>query len=263
MSGDSARPDGASPMRSPRIPEGERVYAIGDVHGRLDLFEQLVSLIRRDNAGRSPARVTLICVGDIIDRGPDSAEIVRRCMLFGERTDRFVVLKGNHEAMLVDSLSGNFLALSLWLRSGGDAALSSWGVSDDLVATGPSKELVRAARALIPAKTRAWLGDLPLLCRRGDYLFVHAGIRPGIDIDLQTPEDLLWIRGEFLRSEADHHGIVVVHGHSVSDGGVVSKPNRIGVDTGAYRTNILSATMLEADERWVLSTHDTTATRLG
>ena len=263
MSGDSARPRGASPIRVPRAPDGERVYAIGDVHGRLDLLEQLVGLIRRDNAGRSPARVTLVCVGDIIDRGPDSAEIVRRCMQFSGRTDRFAVLKGNHEAMLVDALAGDFLALSLWLRSGGDAALSSWGVADALVAKGPSRELVRAARAQISAKTLAWLAGRPLLRRVGDYVFVHAGIRPGVDIDLQTPEDLLWIREEFLESEADHDGQVVVHGHSVSDEGVVSRPNRIGIDTGAYRTNTLSAVMLEADERWALSTHEAIARRIG
>ncbi len=93
-------------------------------------------------------------------------------------------------------------------------------------------------------------------------MFVHAGIRPGVTIDLQTPDDLLWIREEFLQSDADHGGNVVVHGHSVGDEGITSRLNRIGIDTGAYRTSILSAVMLEADERWALSTHETLATRL-
>lgn len=247
-------------MRSPRTAAGERVYAIGDIHGRLDLLEQLIGLIRQDNAGRPPASVRMVCVGDIIDRGPESAEIVRRCMDFSRRTDRFVVLKGNHEAMLVDGLGGNFLALSLWLRSGGGPALTSWGVADDLVARGPSRELVKAALASISAETLDWLAALPLLCRSGDYLFVHAGIRPGVPIDRQTAEDLMWIRDDFLRSDADHDGLVVVHGHSISETGVVSKPNRIGIDTGAYRTNILTAVMLDGDERRTFSTCETTAT---
>ena len=262
MIDDTARSRRLSATRSPHVAEGERIYAIGDVHGRLDLLEQLVGLIRQDNASRPPALVRIICVGDIIDRGPESAEIVRRCMQFCKRTDRFVVLKGNHEAMLVDALHGDFLALSLWLRSGGNVALTSWGVADDLVAKGPSRELVTAARAQIPAGTLAWLAELPLLWRSGDYLFVHAGIRAGVAIDMQKAEDLMWIRDEFLRSEADHGGLVVVHGHSISDEGPISKPNRIGIDTGAYRTNNLTAVMLEADERWTFSTLKPAATSL-
>ena len=262
MSDDHALSLHGAASRTPRVPEGERVYAIGDIHGRLDLLEKLVSSIRRDNAQRVPARVSLICIGDLIDRGPESAEIVRRCMAFSQRTDRFIVLKGNHEEMLVEALSGDFLALSLWLRSGGGAALSSWGVADELIEGGPSKELVRMARALISTKTLAWLRGRPLLHQSGDYMFVHAGISPNVRMKRQTPEDLLWIREEFLMSDADHHGLVVVHGHSVGSEDLVVKPNRIGIDTGAYRTDILSAAMLEADELWALSSQVPDARRL-
>lgn len=237
-----------------QIPAGERVYAIGDIHGRLDLLEKLVAAIRADNAARVPARVRIILVGDIIDRGPDSAAIVDRCMAFTARTDAFVVLKGNHEAMMVDALRGDFIALALWLRQGGGAALQSWGVAEEVIADGASPALIRAARDRVPPEVIAWLTDLPLMYRIGDYLFVHAGIRPGRQIEDQSNEDLLWIRREFLESEEDQ-GVVVVHGHSVSDDGVTIRPNRIGIDTGAYRTGLLSALALEGDHRWILASN--------
>jgi len=255
QSGDTAprRSAAPPPLLPPRIPDDERVYAIGDVHGRIDLLEELVGLIREDSETRGPARVRVILLGDIVDRGPGSAEIVRRCMEFAAQTDRFVVLKGNHEAMMVDALRGNFAAFSLWMRSGGDAALRSWGVPEYLVEGGASPELLRAACGRIPAKVLSWLQRLPLTCRIGSYLFVHAGIRPGVALAEQADEDLLWIRREFLDSEVDHE-FVVVHGHSISQDGIVIQPNRIGIDTGAYRTEILSALALEGERRWTLAT---------
>ena len=236
-----------------RLPPGERVYAIGDIHGRLDLFERLLGMIRRDNATRTPAHVQLVLLGDLIDRGPESAELVRRCMKFAEQTNQFVVLKGNHEAIMVESLSGDFAALSLWLEFGGDAALSSWGIDAALIEEGASTELLRTARSLVPKKTLAWLRKLPLTWQSGDYLFVHAGIRPGVELAQQMEEDLLWIRGEFLGSDTDH-ACLVVHGHSISEHGVVVRNNRIGIDTGAYRTGILSALAIEGDQHWTLAT---------
>ena len=238
---------------APRIPDGERIYAIGDVHGCLDKLETLIGLIRHDNAGRDPARVRLILVGDIVNRGPNSAEVVRRCMALSRRTDRFIILKGNHEALMVESLAGDFTALGFWLRDGGEATLLSWGIAADLIAEGPSTELLRTARASIPADVLGWLDKLPLHCRAGDYLFVHAGIRPGVPLAAQVAQDLLWIRHEFLGSDADH-GCVVVHGHSISENGIVTRPNRIGIDTGAYRTGILTALALEGDRSWSLAT---------
>lgn len=238
---------------SARIPDRERVYAIGDVHGRLDLLEQLLGIIRQDNAARAKADVRLILLGDLIDRGPSSAELVGRCMAFAGNSDRFVVLKGNHEAMMVHAVAGNSAALQLWLREGGSATLSSWGVREELILKGPSPELHRAARRHIPAEVLRWMDELPLTCRIGSYLFVHAGLRPGIALVEQTAEDLLWIRKEFLDSESDH-SFVVVHGHSITSEGVAIRPNRIGIDTGAYRTDVLTALALEADRCWTLAT---------
>jgi serine/threonine protein phosphatase 1 len=223
------------------------------VHGRLDLLERLVAAIRADNASREPAEVSIVLLGDIIDRGPNSAALVARCMAFTARSNRFMVLKGNHEAMMVDAIGGNLLALSLWLRHGGGPALLSWGVPDALVAAGASPDLLRAARDHVPADVVQWLAELPLTWTLGDYLFVHAGVRPGCGLAEQKAEDLLWIRKDFLESAADE-GFVVVHGHSISDDGVVVRPNRIGIDTGAYRTDVLTALVLEGAERWTLAT---------
>jgi serine/threonine protein phosphatase 1 len=239
--------------KAPSLPAGNRVYAIGDIHGRLDLLEEIVAAIRKDNAARPQAEVWIILLGDLIDRGENSAEIVARCMAFSARTDRFMVLRGNHEAMMTDAIGGNLLALSLWLRHGGGPALRSWGVPEALLEEGASPELLRAARTHVPPDVLQWLGSLPLTWAIGDYLFVHAGIRPGSPLAEQRTEDLLWIRKEFLESD-EQGGPVVVHGHSISDDGVVVRPNRIGIDTGAYRTNVLTALALEGTERWILAT---------
>ena len=249
MAGHALKRDPAGSTIAPRVPEGERVYAIGDIHGRLDLFETLVARIREDNEARPSARVRIVLLGDLVDRGPDSAALVTRCRAFTGRSNRFVVLKGNHEALMVHAIRGNFVALGLWLRNGGDAALRSWGVPAEIVDEGASPDLMRAARAHVPDDLVAWMDALPLTLRIGSYLFVHAGIRPGVTLADQSPDDLMWIRREFLDSEADH-SFVVVHGHSVNEAGVDMQPNRIGIDTGAYRTDVLTALALGPDRRW-------------
>ena len=247
----AAAPQGIASL--PCIPDDQRVYAIGDIHGRLDLFERLIATIREDNAARGAADVRIILLGDLIDRGPSSAAIVERCRAFADRSDKFVVLKGNHEAMMVHAVRGNFSALALWLRSGGDATLCSWGMPAELVRDATFPELIAAAQQHIPVDVLAWLDALPLTQRIGSYLFVHAGIRPGVALAKQTPEDLMWIRQEFLDSP-DDHSFIVVHGHSISEDGPVIQPNRIGIDTGGYRTGVLTALALEGDRRWTLAT---------
>lgn len=234
-----------------RIPAGERVYAIGDVHGRLDLFDALAARIAEDAAGRPPARVHVVLLGDIVDRGPDSAAIVARCLALAARSDRFVLLKGNHEATLAQALSGDIAAVSHWLRVGGDATLASWGVDRQLMLDGDMPRLLREARARVTPRVVEQLGGLPLTHRIGDYLFVHAGIRPEVALADQQETDLLWIRQGFLESEADLP-FVVVHGHTVTSEADVRR-NRIGIDTGAYRTGILTALGLEGGERWIVS----------
>lgn len=234
------------------MPQGERVYAIGDIHGRLDLLRQLLARIERDLAERAPAKTRVIVLGDFIDRGPDSARIAT---IFAAQKSRagFIVLKGNHEATLVDGLRGDRVALDQWIDHGGDATLRSFGASEAEIFPCDTRALLDTARRIIPRPIAAWLAKLPLMHRVGPYVFAHAGIRPGIPIGKQAADDLLWIGDAFIDSDADH-GAIVVHGHTVFEGGVSIKPNRIGVDTGAYRTGRLSAIGLEGDAQWVLDT---------
>ena len=239
-------------MIKPHAPPGRRLYAIGDIHGRLDLLERLMFTIRKDNARREPASTTIVVLGDIIDRGPQSAEIVRRFQRYTEANDRFIVLRGNHEEMMLQSLSGDLRALQAWMRFGGDETLRSWGVPVDQLASRPPREMAAAAaRAVSPAELD-WLAARPFSYRAGDYLFVHAGVRPGVALSEQDPQDLLWVSRDFTDSEADH-GAVVVHGHTIEEDGPVFRSNRIGLDTGAYRSGRLTALGLEDDDQWTLS----------
>lgn len=242
-----------SPLRPPTTARGERIYAIGDVHGRLDLFVQLVALIRQDAEGRpAPRRTRILLIGDIVDRGPSSAELVERLRALQAGGMDIVVLKGNHELMMVAALRGDFYALEDWLRFGGNETLRSWGLSDDALAL-PLPDLLAAAGKAIPREAIDWLDALPLTARSGDYVFVHAGIRPGVSLKRQHPGDLLWIADEFL-DHADPHPAVIVHGHTIVEDGPHLLPNRIAIDTGAYRTGRLSAVALEEDRQWTITT---------
>ena len=226
----------------PELPAGRRIYAIGDVHGRADLLERLQQRIAADVELNPIADPLLVCLGDYVDRGPDSAGVLD--LLLGETPAgmRRVALMGNHEELmlrfLVDDSAG-----AVWLANGGDATLESYGVD-------PAESYERAHRQLaarLPARHRTLLESLALSHSEGDYFFAHAGIRPGVALDRQRREDLLWIRGEFLRSDIDH-GKVVVHGHSITAEPDV-RANRIGIDTGAYASDRLTCLVLEGRER--------------
>lgn len=228
-----------------------RVYAIGDVHGRLDLAKTMLDRIRDDVVARAPRSTRIVVLGDFIDRGPDSASLIDLFMrLSGE--PNVVVLKGNHEAAMADALAGDHAALDLWLEHGGAATLASYGVDVAALDLHDSYRVLRAARQAIPRAVPRWLGSLPTFVRIGAYYFVHAGVRPGVPLDEQTDESRLWITDEFTGSDADH-GAVVVHGHTICEDGVRFASNRIGVDTGAYRTNRLSAIGIEDDQIWVIT----------
>lgn len=235
---------------APSLPPGRRIYAVGDVHGRLDLLDRLIGLIRSDDARRPEAETEIILLGDLIDRGPDSAGVVARAMTGSVGFAPLRTLMGNHEEQLLDGVAGDGEMIAGWLHYGGRETLRSFGVPEEIAASGDEDLIMRAARLAIPADVVQWMRRLPLTIRAGDYLFVHAGIRPGIAIDAQNPADLRWIRREFLDSAADH-GVIVVHGHSVQPE-VQIHANRIGIDTGAYASGRLTALALEGQDRWFI-----------
>jgi len=224
------------------LPPGHRVYAIGDVHGCDDQLASLHAMVAADLATRPAVVPLLLHLGDYVDRGPDSAGVVARLAggspLPGVPGGVPVInLMGNHERTMLDALHGERAAVTDWRISGGREALASWGLDADGDPAGWA--------AGIPAAHLAFLRGLALHHRVGGYLFVHAGIRPGLALADQLPDDLLRIRHAFLNSDADH-GCVVVHGHSPTRGPVV-RPNRIGIDTGAVFGRELTCLVLEDD----------------
>lgn len=235
---------------SARVPEGLRVYAVGDVHGRADLLALLLDRIAADAAGFTGA-AQLIFLGDYVDRGAGSSRVLD--ILTGGLPAGFdtLFLKGNHEAAMLDFLAEPGVGPD-WCAFGGGETLLSYGVDPDHVQRGRFDLAGAELSARLPAAHLAFLRSLRLSARIGDYLFVHAGIRPCIPLDRQAEGDLLWIREEFLDHEGPH-GAVVVHGHTVVDVPDV-RPNRIGIDTGAYATGTLTALVLEGAGRHFLST---------
>ena len=168
-------------------------------------------------------------------------------------SDRFVVLKGNHEEMMVEALSGDITVYGHWLSFGGRETLLSWGVESSIAHGLATPENLQDAAQAVGTDVIDWMSRLPLYHKHDGYLFVHAGIRPGVPLRKQGTEDLLWITNEFLDADTQH-GMMVVHGHSASEGGPVIRSNRIGIDTGAYRTGRLTALGIEGSETWILNT---------
>jgi serine/threonine protein phosphatase 1 len=236
----------------PAVPAGERVYAIGDVHGCLQTLDELIYAIVRDDLQRKPKRTTLVLLGDLVDRGPDSAGVVERVIGLKAPFDAVHVLAGNHEEILLESLAGEIQALRLFAHVGGRETALSYGISEYDYERSNYDELRTLLREHVPQRHIDFLEGLEEMAVIGDYAFVHAGIRPGVPLEDQTPADLRWIRERFLDSTRDH-GKTIVHGHSVSDG-VDERPNRIGIDTGAFATGRLTAIGLEGTERWYLAT---------
>ncbi|HEX7858388.1 MAG TPA: metallophosphoesterase family protein [Sphingobium sp.] len=242
----------AAGPRSFSIGEGARVYAIGDVHGRRDLLVQLLRAIVADHEGRgSVAQLRLVLLGDLIDRGPDSAAILDLVMAMMERWPGMECLQGNHEEVFLLALQGNVRAMQIFRRFGGET-LSSYGIDPALIAKGSHADLHAAMLTHVPEAHRDFLAARPNSLVIGDYCFVHAGIRPGVPLDEQEGHDLRWIREDFLSSRVEHPHMIV-HGHSVTKA-VDARPNRIGIDTGAYASDRLTAIGLEGTERWFLTT---------
>lgn len=236
----------------PRPAKGERVYAIGDVHGRHDLLVQLLNKIIRHypTLEPKPEKITLLFLGDVIDRGPES----QRCITLIQRlvdSAQARMLLGNHEDMLLASLEGNGLAQEAWIRNGGLATLSSYGI-DPPKSDEDSFDFAARLKERIPPEHERFLRSLKVSYSSGSYLFVHAGVRPGVRIARQDKRDLFSIREEFTQSEK-WHGQVVVHGHSIVDE-VEVRHNRIACDTAAYATGRLSCVVLQDDHVSVIST---------
>lgn len=240
------------PKRNPRTPAGRRAYAIGDIHGRDDLLERLLCDIEDDKAARPEAETYLVFLGDLIDRGPNSKEVVERLRTSTFGDVRPVFLLGNHEEVLLRLLGGERGLLRSWLRFGGSECAESYGLDPAQLDHLPEKDALAALQAAIPSDHADFLRTFIDTFHFGDYLFVHAGIRPGVDLTGQSQRDLRWIRSAFLDDPSDH-GCLVVHGHSITEA-VDERANRIGIDTGAYASGVLTAIGLEDDARWYLST---------
>lgn len=243
-------PEPEVPQRLAQIPAGERVYAVGDIHGRLDLFEQLIDMIETDDASRGPADTMIVLLGDLVDRGPDSSRVIDRARRWArQRRVRFI--GGNHEEMFLSAFDRDE-ALRHFLRYGGKETLLSYPIDQRTYERATLEELRRLMPLIVPADHIAFMRAMESHVLAGDYLFVHAGIRPGVAVEEQHQSDLRWIRGEFLDDPRDH-GFVVVHGHTITDE-VEERPNRIGIDTGAFSSGRLTAIGLEGAERWFLNT---------
>ncbi len=235
------------------IPDGQRLYAIGDIHGRADLLEDLLRRIDADDTARGPSETSLIFLGDLIDRGPDSAEVVERLMRMKAEHPRTRFLLGNHEEVFLQALrSESAGALRYLLRIGGDATVKSYGVSEQDYRRCTFEELVPIVRGLVPQAHLDFMESFEDMIIVGDYAFVHAGVRPDAPLSRQKISDLRWIREDFL----DHRGTlekVVVHGHSIAPQ-VEVRPHRIGLDTGAFASGILTAMGFEGGRRWLVQT---------
>jgi serine/threonine protein phosphatase 1 len=231
---------------APRTPSRTRIYAVGDVHGRDDVLVALFARIDEDLKAQPAAKSIEIFIGDYIDRGPHSREVLDR-LIARRRDHNMVFLKGNHEECAL-SVLGESGRLAEWKQMGGMSTLLSYGVvpprSDD--GSQAQHEIASAFRDALPDDHYRFLQSLALSFSCGDFFFAHAGVRPGIPLSQQSERDLLWIRDDFLLHEEDF-GKVVVHGHTPTREPEV-RPNRINIDTGAYATGRLTCIVLEADQ---------------
>ncbi len=234
------------------IPAGQRVYAVGDVHGRSDLFGALIAAIDADDADRAAARTTIVLLGDLIDRGPDSAGVIAAARALARRR-RVRALCGNHEEMFLQSFE-DIEVLRHFLRYGGRETILSYPLDTAAWNAASLSEAQALMREAIPADDLEFLCGFEDAIVIGDYLFVHAAIAPGVPLEEQSIGDLRWMREPFLSHEGDHDH-VVVHGHTITPEPVIRR-NRIGIDTGAYINGRLTALGLEGEARWLLTATD-------
>ena len=234
---------------TPRIAEDLRIYAVGDVHGRSDLLQRMLDAIDMTLVTHPVENVVQVFLGDYIDRGPNSREVIET-LLARRRRHAMICLKGNHESYALAFLSDPTL-WSEWRRIGGLNTLLSYGIQP--TATDDPIEQLKIAEAfsdVLPESHRRFLLGLPLSFTCGDFFFAHAGARPGIPLAHQREQDLLWIRDDFLLHE-EAFDKIVVHGHTPSKK-VDIRSNRINIDTGAYATGRLTCLVLQGDQMSVI-----------
>jgi serine/threonine protein phosphatase 1 len=234
------------------LPAGTRAYALGDIHGRADLFASLIAAVEADDAKRGPTETTMILLGDLVDRGPDSAGVIALARDWQARRP-VRILMGNHEEMFLEALESDEV-LRHFLRYGGRETLLSYPIDPEAYGRAELAEARELALAAVPEADLAFIRSFEDRITLGDYLFVHAGIRPGVAIQDQRTSDLRWIRETFLTHQ-ESFGPVVVHGHTIY-GEPEVRANRIGIDTGAYASGRLTALGLEGTARWTIEARD-------
>lgn len=236
------------PPRSPAVPAGTRYYVIGDIHGRLDLYDALIDAIEEDDRGEQAADTRIVLLGDLVDRGPDSAGVIARTRVW-QQSRKVRVLAGNHEEMFLAAFEKPE-ALRHFLKHGGRETVLSYGLSKKQFNALSLEEIFALLPKLVPESERDYIANFETMVRAGDYVFVHAGIDPARPLSEQKRSDLLWIRERFLNHEGPLEK-VVVHGHTIFES-VMDCGNRIGIDTGAFRSGVLTALVLEGDQRRIL-----------
>lgn len=240
----------------PSVPDGTRVYAIGDIHGRADLLNRLLRKIGTDAVRAGADRNVLVCLGDYVDRGPNSKGVIDYMTSDPMKGFEVHCLLGNHEEIMLEFLRDPGFGEN-WILNGGDKALESYGItapdthSDDFNMA-DFKRLAAELREAMPKEHLDFLNSLILSHVEGDYLFVHAGIRPGVALDDQDPLDLIWIRETFT-NDSRRYEKIVVHGHTITTTPDIHD-NRIGIDTGAFHSGCLTALVLEGDQRTFITT---------
>jgi serine/threonine protein phosphatase 1 len=241
------------PLDTARVPDGMRVYAIGDIHGRNDLLQALLAKIAADDTARAPANTQIIFLGDLMDRGEDSAGVIETAMALKASGKNVRFLMGNHEEVFVRACRKNDPKITrFFLRIGGEATVLSYPITRAEYITLDMEQLSERLGTLVPQEHLEFVESFEDHIVIGDYAFVHAGIRPGVPLAEQKSSDLRWIREDFVDQRGDLEK-VIVYGHTIYDE-IEERGSRIGIDTGAYASGKLTALALEGGERWYLQT---------
>lgn len=249
---DTLAPELQTPA-TPSIPEGICLYAIGDVHGARDRLEQLVATIALDARNHPISSKRLVFLGDYIGRGTDSFGVIEFLIANLPADFETIFLRGNHEDAALRIIAGEKELIPGWVEFGGDAYFASYGIPTDRPETTHAPEVLREEllRAL-PDTHLAFMKQAIYSHVCGDYYFTHAGVKPGVPLERQTADDLLWIREEFL-NDSRAYGKIIVHGHNITAEPDI-RPNRIGIDTGAYASGHLTCLKLIGTQRRFITT---------